>query len=204
MTVRHALHCTESFIITLHSSRYDLNNAERDVKQKLIIIPRKHTPYGSAANEYPPIQLTLVISTSLISNNRLFRSENLICPWLNMKILQQVKYIVEKRRNCSSGAISPLFHNIFDISLNSRVQLHINLLNVVVRIIFSSILQIWYVEVRISRSISESPLEFEITRVDCMCFRGEISKANPRLPSTVTNLYQIVWCFTSFSTLLRS
>ena len=33
---------------------------------------------------------------------------------------------------------------------------------------FSSILQIWYVEVRISRSISESPLEFEITRVDCI------------------------------------
>ena len=33
---------------------------------------------------------------------------------------------------------------------------------------FSSILQIWYVEVRISRSISESSLEFEITRVDCI------------------------------------
>ena len=32
---------------------------------------------------------------------------------------------------------------------------------------FSSILQFWYVEVRISRSISKSPLEFEITRVDC-------------------------------------
>ena len=28
---------------------------------------------------------------------------------------------------------------------------------------------IWYVEVRISRSISESPLDFEITRVDCIC-----------------------------------
>ena len=40
-------------------------------------------------------------------------------------------------------------------------------LNVVVWIIFSSILQIWYVEIRISRSISESPLEFEITRGDC-------------------------------------
>ena len=38
----------------------------------------------------------------------------------------------------------------------------------VVRIIFSSILQIWYVEVRISRSISESPLEFETTRADCI------------------------------------
>ena len=28
-------------------------------------------------------------------------------------------------------------------------------------------MQIWYVEVRISRSISERPLEFEMTRVDC-------------------------------------
>ena len=75
--------------------------------------------------------------------------------------------IVEKRRNCSSGAISPLFHNIFNISLTSRVQLYIYLLNVVNQISFSSVLQIWYVEVRISRSISESPLEFEITRVSC-------------------------------------
>ena len=51
-----------------------------------------------------------------------------------MKIWQQVKNIVEKRRNCSKGAISPLFHNIFNISLTSRVQLHIYLLNVVNRI----------------------------------------------------------------------
>ena len=35
---------------------------------------------------------------------------------------------------------------------------------------FSSNQKIWYVEVRISRSVSESPLEFEITRVDCNCF----------------------------------
>ena len=76
--------------------------------------------------------------------------------------------IVEKRRNCSWGAISPLFHNIFNISLTSKVQLPISLLNVVNQIIFSSILQTWYVELRISRSISESPLEFEITRVDCI------------------------------------
>ena len=46
--------------------------------------------------------------------------------------------------------------------------MHIHLLNAVVRIIFSSILQIWYVEVWIYRSISESPLEFEITRVDLL------------------------------------
>ena len=53
-------------------------------------------------------------------------------------------------------AISPLFHNIFNLSLTSRVQLHTYLLKVVNRISFSSILQIWYVEVRISQSISES------------------------------------------------
>ena len=64
-------------------------------------------------------------------------------------------------------APSPLFHNIFNISLTSIVQSHIYLLNVVVRVIFSSVLQIRSVEVRISRSISEGPLEFEITRVDC-------------------------------------
>ena len=57
---------------------------------------------------------------------------------------------MEKRRNSSSG-----------------VKLHIHLWNVVVRFIFSLILQIWYVEVRISWSISESPLDLEITRVDC-------------------------------------
>ena len=35
-------------------------------------------------------------------------------------------------------------------------------------LLFSSLSQLWYVEVRISRSVSVSPLEFEITRVDCM------------------------------------
>ena len=74
---------------------------------------------------------------------------------------------IRKKILWKRGEIAPLFHNIFNISLTSRVQLHIYLSNVVVRIIFSSILQIWYVEVRISRSISESPLEFEITGVDC-------------------------------------
>ena len=42
--------------------------------------------------------------------------------------------------------------------------------NVVVQIIFSSILHIWYVEAQITRSISENPLDFEITRVDCTLF----------------------------------
>ena len=46
---------------------------------------------------------------------------------------------MDKRRNCfldcSSEAIWPLFHNIFNISLSSGVKLHIHLLNVVVRFI---------------------------------------------------------------------
>ena len=37
-------------------------------------------------------------------------------------------------------------------------------------LLFSSLSQLWYVEVRISRSVSVSPLEFEITRVDCILF----------------------------------
>ena len=35
-------------------------------------------------------------------------------------------------------------------------------------ICISSILKIWFVEVRISRSVSEGPFNFEITRVDCI------------------------------------
>ena len=37
------------------------------------------------------------------------------------------------------GAISPLFHNIFNISLTSGVKLHIQLLNVVIRFFFPQI-----------------------------------------------------------------
>ena len=35
-------------------------------------------------------------------------------------------------------------------------------------LLFFSLSQLWYVEVRISRNVSVSPLEFEITRVDCI------------------------------------
>ena len=35
-------------------------------------------------------------------------------------------------------------------------------------LLFSSLSQLWYVEVRISKNVSVSPLEFEITGVDCI------------------------------------
>ena len=62
------------------------------------------------------IQSTLVISNLLISNNRLSRTENLVSVLIQRSTNRQ-QNIVEKRRNCSVGAISPLFHNIFNISL---------------------------------------------------------------------------------------
>ena len=42
---------------------------------------------------------------------------------------------MEKRRNCSLGAISPLFHNIFNISLTWESNKRFILLKVVVRLI---------------------------------------------------------------------
>ena len=71
------------------------------------------------------IQSTLVISNSLILNNCLSRSENL-APVLTKRATKRQQNVVEKRRNCSLGAISPLFHNIFNISLNLGVKLHIH------------------------------------------------------------------------------
>ena len=94
---------------------------------------------GISGNKY--IQLTLVILTLLISNNCLSRNEHLVPAYEHENLITDKKNIVEKRRNCS-GAISPLFHNIFNISLTSRVQIYIYFLNAVVRFIFSSSVQI--------------------------------------------------------------
>ena len=61
-------------------------------------------------------QSTLVISTSVISNHRLSRRENLVLV-LTPKSKIRLQNIVEKSRNCSWGAISPLSYNIFNIYL---------------------------------------------------------------------------------------
>ena len=61
------------------------------------------------------IQSTLVISTTVISNNRFSRRENLVLV-LTQKSKIRLQNIVEKRRNCSWGAISPfskIFFNIY-------------------------------------------------------------------------------------------
>ena len=37
-----------------------------------------------------------------------------MCNW-TLEVIRYIENIVEKRRNCSSGAISPLFHNILHV-----------------------------------------------------------------------------------------
>ena len=55
------------------------------------------------------------------------------------------------------GAISPLFRNIFNISLTSGVKLHIHLLNVVVRfIVFRTSATLIFRGTDISRCFRES------------------------------------------------
>ena len=82
-------------------------------------------------------------STLPLSRTRLSRTT----AYLEVKIcfLPKHKNLTTCKQYCGKGekgAISPLFHNIFNIAPASRVLLHIYLLNVVNRISFSSILQI--------------------------------------------------------------
>ena len=68
------------------------------------------------------VQSTLVMSTSLISNNRLSRSEILV-PVLTW-IEEVTKYCGKEERLL---LISPLLRTIFNVSLTSGVKLHIHI-----------------------------------------------------------------------------
>ena len=109
------------------------------------------------------IQSTFVISTSIISNNRLSRRETLVLA-LTQKFKIRLQNIVGKRSNSS-----PFPQHFQYIFLTKGVKLHSYLWNLVVRIVFSSILQIWYVKAWISRSVLEGPFDYEITRVHVIC-----------------------------------
>ena len=76
---------------------------------------------------------------------------------------------MDKRRNFSSGAISPLFHNIFNISLTSGVKLHILFMKFGCKIyLFLNSSNLICRGTDISKYFRES--DFEITRVDCTVF----------------------------------
>ena len=63
------------------------------------------------------IQSTVVISTSVISNNRLSRRKNLVLV-ITQKSKIRLENIVEKRRNCSWGEQFLLFSTIFSIYIS--------------------------------------------------------------------------------------
>ena len=107
------------------------------------------------------VQSTLVISNSLISNNRLSRSENLV-PVLTHGSTKRQQNIVEKRRNCSKEEKEEKlllrsnfssFPQYFQYIPNLGVKLHIHSVKVVRLIVFLSSAKL-SVEVRISRSVS--------------------------------------------------
>ena len=64
--------------------------------------------------------------------------------------------------------VSPFPQYFQHIFLTKGIKLHALLWNLVVRLVFSSVPQVWYVEVRIPRKFSEDPFDFDITRVDCI------------------------------------
>ena len=61
--------------------------------------------------------------------------------------------------------------------------------------VFSAILKIWYVEVRISRNVSEGPFNFEITKVDCTSlFTKNTSVIRNGLIMTVREKSHVAYC----------
>ena len=109
-----------------------------------------------------------------LSRLRLSQSKSLI-PILTWKFKNRYQNIVEKR---DKGVIAPkewflLFSTIFSIYIYILVHKlqesnYIFISEMWLFDLLFSILQIWYVEIRISRNVSESPLDFEIPRVDCV------------------------------------
>ena len=77
-------------------------------------------------------------------------------------------------------------HYFIYIFLNSGVKLHIHLLNVVVQfIVFLTLLTLICRGMDISKC-SVSLLEFEITRVDCICTQVSIHHIYPKYSDTST------------------
>ena len=147
----------------------------------LLTVPRRCFCCNSSLFILFPVQSTLVISTLLITAYL----EVKICSLFKHGSLKTDYKLVWKR-----GEIAPFssFSQYFQYISNSGVKLHIRLWNVVVLLTFLPTIEIWYVEVRISRSISESPLHFEIIRINCTVLCCHFKQVNPyTVPSPVTH-----------------
>ena len=131
---------------------------------------------------YMFIQWTRVITTSFISNNHLFRSEILV-PVKHENLATGNKILWKRRESPPPFFFFffffvLLFFTIFSVYLllqksNCIFICEMWLFNL---FFFPLILQIRYVEIRLCRGILESPLDFEITRVDCSEIPYHITK----------------------------
>ena len=114
---------------------------------------KMYTSSDIALDKFFSIQNTVASRywTSLISNNRVSRSENQV-PILTLK--SNNRNIVEK--NCSLGAISPLFHNFCYLFLDLHVKAGKRF------------------------SLRDKRL-FEISRVVCTYMQCNLKKQNPHI-----------------------
>ena len=130
------------------------------------------------ANQDLHCPLTALTDTTEYSRTSLFRTRLFrITAYLEMKIWSLFEHetmttgnkIMWKRWEIAPKEQFLPFSTIFSVYLYFQESNYIFICEMwLFNLSFSSILQIWYVEMRISRSISESPLDFDITRVDCI------------------------------------
>ena len=117
-----------------------------------------------------------------------------ITAYLEVKIWSMTKYCGKEEKLLFWEQFL-LFSIIFSISLEFEESNYIIFVKCDCSIYFSSFLQFRYVEVRISRSISESPLEFEITRVGCISIVHFLQPLHPSGQIQQTTNWLYLYCF---------
>ena len=138
------------------------------------------------------IQSTIVISNSLISNNRLSRSENLV-PVLTQRSTKGNKIL------CKRGEIAPYFPQYFQYISNLGVKLHIHSvkggcsINCFPQFRKSDISKYWYLEVFHRAPWSSRKRESTVFVIrSCIRIKGKVSreknlfKPPPSIPSPST------------------
>ena len=73
-----ALHCAELFIITLPSSRYGLNNVQRDTEHQIIIISMWST--GTQVSDSGPLEPPFIDKCRLYSNTLFYFKPRVLVP----------------------------------------------------------------------------------------------------------------------------
>ena len=117
-----------------------------------------------------------------------------ITAYLEVKIWSMTKYCGKEEKLLFWSNFSS-FPQYFQYLSNLKSPITYTFVKCDYSIYFSSFLQFRYVEVRISRSISESPLEFEITRVGCISIVHFLQPLHPSGQIQQTTNWLYLYCF---------